>query len=95
MIVVGTPQSTMGNPGVGTTTPTSTTANCATAVGLGSKLLGGGALINQGPVARGAVSMTAPNPLVGTPTGWQAQGIVTVSGMGNVTVTAYAICSVP
>jgi hypothetical protein len=93
--VVGTAQSTGGNPAIGTLTPTSQ-ADCTT-VSATSKLLGGGATITQGSGAKGAVSFSQPNPQtnLGTPTGWQAQGIVTISSGGTVTVTAYAICSTP
>ena len=91
-IVVGGPQNTGGNAAVGTTTGLST-ATCAA----GSKLLGGGADIIQGSGDKGAVAVSRPTPQTNgaTPTGWEAQGIVVLSGSGNVTVRAYAICSVP
>jgi hypothetical protein len=39
--------------------------------------------------------LSQPNPQSGTPTGWQAQAVVVVTGTGNLGVTAYAICSLP
>ena len=86
-VVVGTAQATGGNPAVGTLTPAST-ATCA----IGSKLLSGGAEITQGPGAKGAVAFSRSITTGSNPTGWEAQGIVIVTGMGNVQVTAYAIC---
>jgi len=86
-VVAGTAQPTGGNPAVGTLTPAST-ATCSGT----QKLLGGGATITQGSGAKGAVAVSQPNPNSGTPTGWTATGIVTVTGGGTVTVTAFAIC---
>jgi len=87
VVVAGTAQATGGNPAVATLTPAST-ASCSA----GQKLLGGGATITQGSGAKGAVAVSQPTPTTGTPTGWTATGIVTVTGGGNVMVTAYAIC---
>jgi hypothetical protein len=86
-VVTGTPAATGGNPAVGTLTPAST-ASCLA----GQKLLGGGATITQGSGAKGAIAVSQPTPTSGTPTGWTATGIVTISSGGTVTVTAYAIC---
>ena len=91
--MAGATASTGGNPAVNTLTPTST-ASCST-VSATSKLVGGGATITQGSGAKGAMSFSQPTPTSGTPTGWQGQGIVTTTGGGNLTVGAYAICSLP
>jgi hypothetical protein len=82
--VTGAPASTGGNPAVGSTSPTST-ATCAA----GTKLLGGGATVTQGSNARGAVSSSAPNA---GGTAWTGTAVVTVTGGGTVTITAFALC---
>lgn len=94
-VVDGPVQATAG--GTQRMTPPSITADCATAVGAGSKLLGGGAKVSFSGGLEGAVLMSAPNPLSGTPTGWQATAVVTSppGTSGNLSVGALAICSVP
>jgi hypothetical protein len=91
--IVMTTAATAGGPAAGTLVATPT-ANCST-VSATSKLLGGGAEAIGGGTTRGAVSYSRPNPQSGTPTGWQAQGVVTISGTGALTINAYAICSTP
>jgi branched-subunit amino acid ABC-type transport system permease component len=76
-----------GNPTVGETTGIAT-ATCPA----GTKLLGGGGVTVQTGV-KGAIMLSQPNPQSGTPTGWQAQAVVVVTGNGSIGVTAYAICS--
>ena len=83
-MVNGTTTSAGNGSAAGVTTAVST-ANCPT----GTKLLGGGASVNQGGSARMAVSSSAPNS---GGTGWTAVGIVVVSGTGSTWVTAYAVC---
>ena len=86
-VVVGTAVTAGGNAPVGTLTGIST-ATCPA----GTKLLSGGAEITQSSAAKGAVFFSRPVTITPNPTTWEAQGIVFVQGMGNVQVTAYAIC---
>jgi hypothetical protein len=88
VVVVGSTVSTPPSVVIGQLTPVSV-ATC----GAGSSLLGGGADVTNGGAAIGAMEFSKPDPSTGTPTGWQAEGVVTVTGAGTVTVTAYAICS--
>jgi hypothetical protein len=82
--VTGAAASSGGNPAVGTTSGIST-ATCPA----GTKLLGGGATVTQANVARGAVSSTAPNA---SGTAWTATAVVTLTGNGSVSITAFALC---
>jgi hypothetical protein len=45
--------------------------------------------VTQGSGARGAVSSSAPNA---GGTAWTGTAVVTVTGGGTVTITAFAIC---
>jgi hypothetical protein len=82
-IVTGTAASTGGNPAVGSTAGTST-ATCAA----GTKLLGGGANVTQGNATKAAVSASYPS----NATTWTGTAIVTVTGSGSASITAFALC---
>ena len=65
--------------------------------GPGLNVLGGGGEVGQGPGAKAALTISEPNPDTsgGTPVSWSAQATVMVTGMGSVSIKAYAICSLP
>ncbi len=73
----------------GTLTDTST-ATCPA----GKILLGGGALITNAAVGKGAVFSSRPAGGLST-TAWEAQGVVIVAEALNdhISVTAYAVCT--
>ena len=84
-IVTGTAALTAVAPLVGETSGVST-ATCPA----GTRLLGGGANLAQGPAAgvRAAVSASYPS----SATTWSATAVVTLTGSGAASITAYAVC---
>jgi len=84
-IVTGTAALTAVAPLVGETSGVST-ATCPA----GTRLLGGGANVAQGPAAgvRAAVSASYPS----SATTWSATAVVTLTGSGAASITAYAVC---
>jgi len=84
-IVTGTAALTTVAPLVGETSGVST-ATCPA----GTRLLGGGANLAQGPAAgvRAAVSASYPS----SATTWSATAVVTLTGSGAASITAYAVC---
>ena len=84
-IVTGTAALTTVAPLVGETSGVST-ATCPA----GTRLLGGGANVAQGPAAgvRAAVSASYPS----SATTWSATAVVTLTGSGAASITAYAVC---
>jgi hypothetical protein len=77
--------SALGAPG---TASTAATATCAA----GKVLLGGGAQVTQGSSGSAAILSSYP----ASTTQWSAQAVITSTGLlgaGNVSVTAYALCS--
>jgi hypothetical protein len=81
-----------GNDAAGTPFGPST-ASCP----VGEVALGGGAIVANGNNAKAAVYVSAPTPRTDgvTPTGWEAQGIITIRTANgqSPTVQAYVICS--
>jgi hypothetical protein len=102
--VIGGTQVILGNVvnSGGNTTPGTLTAVSTATCPAGTKLLGGGATIDNGSASRGVISLSAPTPRAAngnTPTGWQAQGVTVpnsttgAGGNGSYNVQAYAVCS--
>jgi hypothetical protein len=87
-VVTGAPQTIAGNAAAGSLV--SATATCAT----GKAISGGGTVTVSTGAGKLTAALSESRPLTTTtnPTAWQATAIVTVTGTGGGTVTAYVIC---